>query len=34
MVGLHGQGALKEDDNAYNLRWMQAHVGEVREAAQ
>jgi nucleoside-diphosphate-sugar epimerase len=34
MVGLHGQGALKEDDNAYNLRWMQAHVGEVREATQ
>jgi nucleoside-diphosphate-sugar epimerase len=32
LVGLHGQGVLRDDDQSHNLRWMQAHVTEVREA--
>jgi nucleoside-diphosphate-sugar epimerase len=30
MVGLYRQGVLKDEDSAYNLRWMQGHVAEVR----
>ncbi|MDZ4762498.1 MAG: SDR family oxidoreductase [Alphaproteobacteria bacterium] len=33
MVGLYRQGVLKDEDGAYNLRWMQTQVAEVRQRA-
>jgi nucleoside-diphosphate-sugar epimerase len=33
LVGLYRQGALKDDDQFHNLRWMQARVAEVRGEA-
>jgi nucleoside-diphosphate-sugar epimerase len=33
MVGLYRQGALKDEDRSYNLRWMQNHVAEIRPRA-
>ncbi|MBI1252513.1 MAG: NAD-dependent epimerase/dehydratase family protein [Alphaproteobacteria bacterium] len=29
MVGLYRQGALKDEDQSYNLRWMQSHVAQL-----
>lgn len=33
VAGLYSQGALKDEDRWYNLRWMQRHVDEVRKAS-
>ncbi|MGE3303641.1 MAG: NAD-dependent epimerase/dehydratase family protein [Hyphomonadaceae bacterium] len=33
IAGLYRQGALKDEDRFYNLRWMQTQVAEVRENA-
>ncbi|MGR4865485.1 NAD-dependent epimerase/dehydratase family protein [Caulobacter sp. LARHSG274] len=34
IVGLYRQGALKNEDQWHNLKWMQGNVAEVGEAAQ
>lgn len=33
LVGLYRQGALKDEDQFHNLRWMQSRVAEVRRAS-